>query len=153
MTGFEPWIISGVSGVAVPIFQSLWGSGGKVLGIFGKTLDENTKQLIFDASKQYGQNYAERHGILKVLGMREPVKLESVYTAVQFLNDDAIRSFASIEQLEAGYREAKTRKLKSEDCQKQPGIKVANEKQYLMVLGGPGAGKGTQCYKIVEVKK
>ena len=51
MTGFEPWIISGVSGVAVPIFQSLWGSGGKVLGIFGKTLDENTKQLIFDASQ------------------------------------------------------------------------------------------------------
>jgi adenylate kinase family enzyme len=23
----------------------------------------------------------------------------------------------------------------------------------LFVLGGPGAGKGTQCYKIVEVKK
>ena len=148
MTGFEPWIISGVSGVAVPIFQSLWGSGGKVLGIFGKTLDENKQQLIFGASKQYEQNYAERHGILKVLGMREPVKLESVYTAVQFLNDDAIRSFASIEQLEAGYREAKTRKLKSEDCQKQPGIKVANEKQYLMVLGGPGAGKSTFLRKM-----
>ena len=80
--------------------------------------------------------------------MREPVKLESVYTAVQFLNDDAIRSFASIEQLEAGYREAKTRKLKSEDCQKQPGIKVANEKQYLMVLGGPGAGKSTFLRKM-----
>ena len=157
MTGFEPWIISGVSGVAVPIFQSLWGSGGKVLGIFGKTLDENKQQLIFGASKQYEQNYAERHGILKVLGMREPVKLESVYTAVQFLNDDAIRSFASIEQLEAGYREAKTRKLKSEDCQKQPGIKVANEKQYLMVLGGPGAGKSTFLRKMgleaLKVKK
>ena len=148
MTGFEPWIISGVSGVAVPIFQSLWGSGGKVLGIFGKTLDENKQQLIFGASKQYEQNYAERHGILKVLGMREPVKLESVYTAVQFLNDDAIRSFASIEKLEKSYREAKTRKLKSEDCQKQPGIKVANEKQYLMVLGGPGAGKSTFLRKM-----
>ena len=70
MTGFEPLLAAAVSGVAVPVFQSLWGSGGKLLGVFGKTLDENTKQLIFDASKKYGQNYAGRHGILKVLGMR-----------------------------------------------------------------------------------
>lgn len=148
MTGFEPLLAQAVSGVAVPIFQSLWGSGGKVLGMFGKTLDENKKQRIFDASREYEQNYAERHGILKVLEMREPVKLESVYTAVQFLSDDAIRSFASIKELEQSYREAKTRKLKSEDCQKQPGIKIANEKQYLMVLGGPGAGKSTFLRKM-----
>lgn len=148
MTGFEPLLAQAVSGVAVPIFQSLWGSGGKFLGMFGKTLDENTKQLIFKASKQYVQNYEERHGILKVLGMREPVKLESVYTAVQFLNNDAIRSFASIKELEEVYREAKSRKFSSKDCEKQPGIKVANEKQYLMVLGQPGAGKSTFLRKM-----
>jgi NACHT domain len=148
MTGIEPWVISGVSGLAVPIFQSLWGSGGKVLGIFGKTLDEKTKELIFNASKQYVQNYEERHGILKVLGMREPVKLESVYTAVQFLNDEAIGSFESIEKLEKSYREAKNRKLNSQACEKQAGIKVANEKQYLMVLGQPGAGKSTFLRKM-----
>ena len=148
MTGFEPLLAAAVSGVAVPVFQSLWGSGGKLLGMFGKTLDENTKQLIFDASKKYGQNYQERHGILKVLGMREYVKLESVYTAVQFLNDDAIRSFASIEQLEEVYRQGKGRKFDSQDCQKQPGIEVANKKQYLMVLGGPGAGKSTFLRKM-----
>lgn len=148
MTGMEPWIISGVSGVAVPIFQSLWGGGGKVLGVFGKTLDEKTKNVIFNASKQYVENYAERHGILKVLGMREPVKLESVYTAVQFLNDDAIRSFASIENLEEFYRQSKSRKFQTQDNSKQAGIKVANEKQYLMVLGGPGAGKSTFLRKM-----
>jgi hypothetical protein len=148
MTGFEPLLAAAVSGVAVPIFQSLWGSGGKLLGMFGKTLDENTKQLIFDASKKYGQNYAERHGILKVLGMREPVKLESVYTAVQFLNDNAIRSFASTEQLEEVYRQGKGRKFNSQNCPKQAGIEVANEKQYLMVLGGPGAGKSTFLRKM-----
>jgi len=148
MTGFEPLLAAAVSGVAVPVFQSLWGSGGKFLGVFGKTLDENTKQLIFDASNKYAQNYAERHGILKVLGMREPVKLESVYTAVQFLNDDAIRSFASIEQLEEVYRQGKGRKFDSQDCPKQPGIEVVNKKQYLMVLGGPGAGKSTFLRKM-----
>ncbi|BAZ31848.1 signal transduction protein [Cylindrospermum sp. NIES-4074] len=148
MTGMEPWLTQAVSGVAVPIFQSLWGSGGKVLGVFGKTLDEKTKNVIFNASKQYVENYAERHGILKVLGMREPVKLESVYTAVQFLNDDAIRSFASIENLENFYRQSKSRKFQTQDNTKQAGIKVANEKQYLMVLGGPGAGKSTFLRKM-----
>lgn len=57
MTGIEPWIIAGVSGLAVPIFQSLWGTGSKFLGIFGNTLDQATKKLIFTASHQYEQNY------------------------------------------------------------------------------------------------
>ena len=148
MTGMEPLVASAVSGVAVPIFQSLWGGGGKLLGLFGKTLDEKTRELIFTASKQYVQNYAERHGILKVLGMREPVKLESVYTAVQFLDNDAIRSFESIEKLEQSYRQANIRKFQSQDKGKQEGIIVANDKQYLMVLGGPGAGKSTFLRKM-----
>jgi hypothetical protein len=156
MTGFE-FLTSAVSGVAVPIFQSLWGSGGKVLGMFGKSLDRNTKQLIFNASKQYEQNYEERHGILKVLGMREPVKLESVYTAVQFLNDVAIGDFLSIQDLEKVYRQGNARKFNSQDSQKQLGIEVANKKQYLMVLGGPGAGKSTFLRKMgleaLKVKK
>jgi hypothetical protein len=143
MTGFEPLIAQAVSGVAVPVFQTLWGSGGKVLGMFGKKLDEKAKQAIFAASRQYAQNYTERHGILKVLGMREPVELESVYTAVQFLDNRAIRSFESVETLEEVYRQAKQRSFQSEDCQKQEGLNVANDKQYLMVLGGPGAGKST----------
>jgi predicted NACHT family NTPase len=143
MTGTELIIAQAISGVAVPVFQTLWGSGGKVLGMFGKKLDEKAKQAIFAASRQYAQNYTERHGILKVLGMREPVVLESVYTAVQFLDDTAIRSFESVETLEEVYRQAKQRSFQREDCQKQDGLKVANDKQYLMVLGGPGAGKST----------
>jgi predicted NACHT family NTPase len=148
MTGMEPWAISAVSGVAVPIFQILLGGGGKILGRFGKTLDEKKRETIFAASNQYEKNYEERHGILKVLGMREPVKLESVYTAVQFLGDDAIGSFESIENLEEVYRQGKSRRFQSQDGKKQAGIKVANNKQYLMVLGGPGAGKSTFVRKM-----
>ncbi|MEQ8998276.1 MAG: NACHT domain-containing protein [Coleofasciculus sp. B1-GNL1-01] len=143
MTGSEALIAQAISGIAVPVFQTLWGQGGKVLGLFGKTLDEKAKRAIFKASRQYAQNYTERHGILKVLGMREPVSLESVYTTVQFLNDAAIRSFESVETLETVYREAKQRSFQSKDCPKQPGITVANQKQYLMVLGSPGSGKST----------
>ena len=144
MTGFEPLIAQAVSGVAVPVFQSIWAGGGKILDRFGKALDgKKVKQAIDAASRQYAQNYTERHGILKVLGMRESVPLESVYTAVQFLDDESIGSFESVETLEEVYRQAKQRSFQPEDCQKQEGLKVANEKQYLMVLGGPGAGKST----------
>ena len=144
MTGMEPWAISAVSGVAAMVFQS----GGQALGVLGKTLDEKTKKLIFDASNQYQKNYEERHGIIKVLGMREPVKLESLYTSVQFLDDDAIQNFESIENLENFYRKANSRRFKPQNCSKQEGIKVANHKQYLMVLGGPGAGKSTFVRKM-----
>lgn len=144
MTGMEPWAISAVSGVAAMFVQI----GGQVLGGLGKTLDEKTKKLIFDASNQYQKNYEERHGILKVLGMREPVKLESLYTGVQFLDDDTIHNFESIENLENFYRKAKVRRFQSQDDRKQEGIKVANDKQYLMVLGGPGAGKSTFVRKM-----
>ena len=140
MTGVESLV---VSGIAVQIFKSLWDNSGKFLGIFAKTLDKNTKDLIFKASNQYTKNYEERHGILKVLGMREPVKLESIYTTVQLLDERNIQDFASVEKLEEVYRQSKHRKFESKDCPKQAGIKVANEKKYLMVLGAPGVGKST----------
>lgn len=36
-------------------------------------------------------------------------------------------------------------------CKKAPRIFLAMNPQVVFVLGGPGAGKGTQCAKIVEV--
>ncbi|MBE8989185.1 MULTISPECIES: NACHT domain-containing protein [unclassified Nostoc] len=142
MTGMEPWAISAVSGVAAMFVQI----GGQVLGGLGKTLNEKTKKLIFAASNEYQKKYEERHGIIKVLGMREHVKLESLYTAVQFLDDDT--SFQSIENLENVYRQTKIRRFQSQDGDKQEGIKVANDKQYLMVIGGSGAGKSTFLRKM-----
>jgi len=148
MTGIEQVLASAVSGIALPIFQSVYGSGGKFLGSMGKKLDEKTKQLIYTASGEYGKRYLKRHGILKALGMREAVPLQSVYTAVQFLDEQEIRSFESIQNLEEAYRQAKERNFQQQDCKKQEGLKIANQKQYLMVLGQPGAGKSTFLRKI-----
>ncbi|MEM9090466.1 MAG: NACHT domain-containing protein [Cyanobacteria bacterium P01_F01_bin.53] len=148
MTGLEPLITAAVGGVAVPIFQSLWEGSGKVLGLFGKSLDEKTRQLIFQASKQYGQNYTERHGILKVLGMRQPRPLESIYTSVRFLGEEDIQGLDSVEDLEKAYRQSRNRSFQFKEQTKRSGIKVANEKQFLMVLGGPGAGKSTFSRRI-----
>lgn len=50
MTGAEPLIsaaiVSAVSGVAVPIFQSILRGGGQLLGRFSKNLNEQTKQIL-----------------------------------------------------------------------------------------------------------
>jgi len=113
-----------------------------------KTLDEKTEQVLARSSVQYIENYAERHGILKVLGMREPVPLESIYTAVQFLDRAGLSRFESIETLEQEFRQSRDRSFQPRDLVKRDGLKVANEKPYLMVLGGPGAGKSTFLRKI-----
>ena len=125
------------------VLKTVWEGGGKVAGMLGRTVDKATQNLVFQASQKYVENYEKRHGILKVLGMREPVSLESVYAAVQFLDDRALKSFESVQALEDTYRLSAGRSFQGKDCPKQEGLKVANEKQYLMVLGGPGAGKST----------
>ena len=131
------------NGIALIVLKTVWDGGGKALGMFGRTANEPTQELVFQASQRYVENYTKRHGILKVLGMREPVALESVYAAVQFLYDQAFQRFESVEALEEAYRIAASRSFQGRDSFNQEGLKVANEKQYLMVLGGPGAGKST----------
>lgn len=48
--------------------------------MFGKKLDEKAKQAFFDTSSAIGLKLQERDGNLKVLGIRQPAPLESVYT-------------------------------------------------------------------------
>ncbi|MDX2232142.1 MAG: NACHT domain-containing protein [Leptolyngbyaceae cyanobacterium bins.349] len=121
--------------------------GGKFFS-WVKEQNEDPEQIIQKAAEQYAWNYAKRHGVLKVLGMREPVPLEAVYTAVQFLDRDGISRFESIEDLEKAFRAQPERSFQRKNSKKQDGLKVANEKQYLMVLGGPGAGKSTFLRKM-----
>ncbi|MEM6752899.1 MAG: NACHT domain-containing protein, partial [Cyanobacteria bacterium P01_C01_bin.38] len=104
------------------------------------------EQQISDASHKYIKNYTVRQGYLKVLGMREPVALEKVYTNVRFLQKWNIRQFMSIEDLEKAFR--KDGGFQSKGILDVNGLEVANEKQYLMVLGGPGVGKSTFLRKM-----
>lgn len=115
--------------------------------VLNKRLDEPFKQLIFNAFGKYIHNYNERHGILKVLGMPEPVKLEDIYTSVKFLGQLGLGQFDP-SKLEEAYRQAEKRRFQLEQCKKQNGLKVANDNKYLMVLGQPGAGKSTFLRRI-----
>ncbi|MGA7935895.1 MAG: NACHT domain-containing protein [Kovacikia sp.] len=144
----ERIIIPAATLTLASIFSRVVCDGGGKFFNWVREKDEEPEQLIAKASEQYVQNYAARHGILKVLGMREPVPLESVYTAVQFLDRIGISQFESIEELEKAFRQQPDRSFQPKNSKKQDGLKVTNEKQFLMVLGGPGAGKSTFLRKM-----
>ncbi|KAM3101825.1 NACHT domain-containing protein [Phormidesmis sp. 146-12] len=140
MTGLEPlWIeaAKGLSGLAI-----------KTLGeMANKRLDEPFQQAVYNFFGKYIQNYLDRHGILRVLGMPEPVRLQDIYTEVQFLGEDGRRWYLSIGNLEEAYR-SDDRRFQAKTPQKQDGMQAANDQQYLMVLGQPGAGKSTFLRRV-----
>ncbi|WP_373528343.1 NACHT domain-containing NTPase [Nostoc sp.] len=113
-----------------------------------RPLDEKTTKLIYQASEQYIINYHKRHNKLQILGMQHPVDLDSIYIAVQCLQPSDIWRFESIEALQKFFSETGKRGFQLEKADKQEGIEVANQQQYLMVLGAPGAGKSTFLRKI-----
>ncbi|MDJ0681429.1 MAG: NACHT domain-containing protein, partial [Xenococcaceae cyanobacterium MO_167.B52] len=155
MTGIEEIVIGavikgGAGSVAKVTTETLLDGGGWLAKTFGNSLKEGTKQAIYDASRQYVRNYGKRHCILKIgcVGMGEPVSLESIYTNVQLLEARNILKFTSKEEMEQAFRTTNKRRFEFEDNKTKKGIDVANEKQYLMVLGAPGAGKSTFLRKI-----
>ncbi|MEA5579638.1 NACHT domain-containing protein [Anabaena sp. UHCC 0451] len=111
-------------------------------------LDQKTKKLIYQGSKQYILNYQKRYNRLRVLGMPQPVNLDDIYTEVQCLQPDEIGKFESITALEKNYRKNGSRRLTNEKSARQDGIKIANQYAHLMILGQPGAGKSTFLRKI-----
>uniref|UniRef100_A0ACD5GUS1 NACHT domain-containing protein n=1 Tax=Desertifilum tharense IPPAS B-1220 TaxID=1781255 RepID=A0ACD5GUS1_9CYAN len=149
MTGLEPVIYTAATQALTRLVVETLGkkSGGKFLGIFSN-LSDAAKLAIDNASKKYIQNYTERHGVLKVLGMKEAVDLESIYTSVQLLDEQEICNFETVEALEQAFRKSQRRRFQTEKSGKKTGIEIANQHQYLMVLGSPGAGKSTFLRKM-----
>ncbi len=112
------------------------------------------RQAWADLFLRYETKYLERYGIVKLLGMKQGIALDQVYTGVRILDDVSIRQFESLEALEKTYRERGIRRLQQGGCrlgkdgEPENGIQVANQYSCLMVLGGPGAGKSTFLRRI-----
>ena len=149
MTGLEPFVAPLVSIMLDVLKDSGKKEGeGLIARMMKRDLGKDLQEVVFKAAGKYIENYTERHGVLKVLGMREPVKLDEVFTTVQLLGEDEVQQFATIDDLEKLYREAGQRLLRYRSKERQNGIFVASQKQFLMVLGAPGAGKSTFLRKI-----
>lgn len=132
MTGLETIALEAVvKGLASLVVNTTWKGGSTLFGKAGETLNDQRKQLVVNISRQYIQNYGQRHCSLKVLGMREAVSLDEIYTTVCLLDEGTARSFESVEALEELYRqqrqEGQQRRFRLGKPQKRAGIDVANE--------------------------
>ena len=125
----------------------------KILPVILKNLGGQIEKLrvkFANSSHQYRKNYRERYGQLKVfcVGMREPIPLDDVYVTVQFLDEQSASRYKSNEDIERAFRERDRSGLVLDPDERKDGTKVANDKQYLMLLGGPGVGKSTFLRKV-----
>jgi hypothetical protein len=148
MTGFEPLIGAAVAGLGGLITNLVQDKGGETLKKLDWDIGKNLalKKALVD----YVRRYVDRHGTLKVVCVRMdyPVRLDEIYTAVQLLDCSALRYFESEAALQEQYRESGQRGFSVTNADKKPGLQVANEQPYLMVLGGPGVGKSTFLRKV-----
>ncbi|MEM7063874.1 MAG: NACHT domain-containing protein [Cyanobacteria bacterium P01_B01_bin.77] len=130
------------------IIDVLGHKGRGFFRLFKKRPNPQTKQAILAASQSYVHKFRERHGRLKILGMSKPVSLDSVYVPIRLLEEGEINKSMSIDDMEKAYRTRHERKLSSKSTDKKTAIGVANEIQYLSIIGAPGAGKTTLLRKI-----
>jgi predicted NACHT family NTPase len=149
-SSLDPAIVKAlITGLATSIGKVAAESGLKLFGQGSDRLLDGTGNLTQQAidllmpiAKKYFENYANRHGQFKILGMKEPLSIESVYTQVNF-HPDAIQAHQSLNDHLKAFQGRKSRK----DDQRA-GMEVANTHQYLMILGGPGTGKTTFLRKV-----
>jgi hypothetical protein len=128
--------------------KQLFEAGVKELFDFiGKGLDwGKEKGAALRATRKYLKTFTGRHGQVKVLGMSHPVPLSSIYTRVKILSPEHLRAFRSRDALERDFR--RSARLAHEKIDKTDGLSAANEHEFLMVLGQPGAGKSTFLKRI-----
>ena len=111
---------------------------------------KNKRQDSKNASHDYAKPYKKRHGQLHVscIGMDAQRSLDDVYVTVQCLEKIKATKHRSIEEVEKAFRKNSRRFSTLTSDKRQEGMRVANNEQYLMVLGGPGAGKSTFLRKV-----
>ncbi len=153
MTGFEPLIGPAAAGL-----------GGLITNLVKDKGTETLKKLDWDigrnlalrkALNEYVSRYVKRHGSIKFNFLRmEKVSLDDVYTAVQVFDWSALPYCDSQNALQQQYQKSDNRSFNVIHAEGKSGLQVANEQQYLMVLGEPGVGKSTFLWKVgVEALK
>ncbi|MEL6552595.1 MAG: hypothetical protein AAFQ63_03915 [Cyanobacteria bacterium J06621_11] len=131
MTGSEFLVGAAAEGIAALITDTTKAKSGSAIANTINGIKGKRKQAIFNASRKYIETYQKRHCQLKVLGMRSPVDLASVYTGVKLLDSRDILQFDP-EALEETFRQNRLRGYSGRGCEeeKYSGITIANEVPY-----------------------
>ncbi|MBT9316439.1 NACHT domain-containing protein [Leptothoe spongobia TAU-MAC 1115] len=111
------------------------------------TAVEGLRDQVYQASQKFIGIYIRRHGFVKILSMETPVSIHNIYTTVNIL-DDSNLSFSSVSELERAYRQSQSRRFSTRIDARKSGFEIANEFQFLTILGGPGTGKSTLLRQI-----
>ncbi len=125
----------------------------KVLPIFSKEVWERVKNRHQDsknAAHDYDTPYKKRHGQLQVfcVGMEAQRSVDDIYVVVQFLAKRKATKHNSTEDVGKVFLQKGRGYFTSTSDERQDGMRVATNEQYLMVLGVPGVGKSTFLRKI-----
>ncbi len=124
-----------------------WGFDKTVSKLDECKLTKDDRKKLEEAARKYIDHYLHNHGKICVLGMSHPAELEKIYTKVQLI--EGLNSWKYSPPLNhLKKRLDKNQRGLSDRDITQEGIKVANQHQYLMVLGQPGAGKSTFLKRI-----
>ena len=67
---------------------------------------------------------------------------------MKLLDDESMRYFRTEQDLEEAYRQAACRSFQLGGDKRRDGLAIAQQKPFLMVLGGPGIGKSTFLRKL-----
>ncbi len=146
MTGIETTIVTALTNNFIgQMIKSGW-EGINKNELLNKDVGQLFKEGKYLFLREYTQRYWDRHGMIKVLKMSKPMDLESIYINVKCLGN-LVRDYYD-ENLENKYRESKQRRFNFRDDGKKDGLLLANQEQYLMVLGDPGIGKSTFLRKV-----
>lgn len=143
ITNLDPNLIDSLSqGIARGVGKLLGEKGIPLLTQAGKQIVDQAgkkkEDILIQIFRKYVTSYIDRHGRMKILGMPEGVGLDSIYTKVKFR--DLNKGLIDEEEL---YR---NREYLHGD--RYLAMDVANEKQYMIVLGHPGSGKTTFLRKV-----
>ncbi len=99
------------------------------------------------ALEKYAVKYNERHGQVKLFGAPVPIPLHQIYTEAQIVKPNFLSAFSNPEEMEKDFREG-SRQHRAFRTGRTDAVEVANENQFLNLLGAPGAGKSTFLRKL-----
>lgn len=100
------------------------------------------------ATSGYVERFLSEYGNIKVIGMTSPLPILNIFTSVRILDAGQLKSFSTIEDLEENFKRSKERTLFVYNGNIKKGFEVANQVQFLNVLGAPGSGKSTFLKRI-----
>lgn len=126
----------------------MWNSYGKdMTEHLAKKLDQkipprSLKKEWNQATEAYVRKMYDETNWLRLLGKREGMPLESIYTDVNVLDELSAEQWYAPDALEDDFRQRRSFHFRQEK-KRQQGLPVVQENQRLYILGKPGAGKTT----------